>query len=178
MTAQNNNGSNGSNGQVRKLRYDSKFAALNDEQHAEIIKWCAQEGYRKTVVRIEATFGFSTTISSLQLFTRWHQRKTGQNAIREILNFAKDDPDLDDAQMRLQLFAEMKRRALMGSDYNLMLNVMKEEGRDLDRVLAERRVKVMEESCERAKDTLDIIKAEGGLTPDTLHRIEEAARLL
>jgi hypothetical protein len=173
----NGNGTNG-NGQVRKLRFDSKFAALNEAQHAEIIQWCAQEGYRKAAERVKATFGFSTSISSLQSFARWYQRKSGQNAFRELLTFAREETGIDDQQLRLELFAEMKRRALMSNNYDLLLSVMKEEGRDLDRELAERRVKVMEESAERASDTLEIIKAEGGLTPDTLRRIEEAARLL
>ncbi|MEB3207333.1 MAG: hypothetical protein VKK63_00260 [Synechococcus sp.] len=176
-TSNGSNGSNGTNG-VRKLRFDSKFAALTEAQHAEIIQWCAQEGYRKAAERIKSTFGFSTSISSLQSFARWHQRKTGQNAFQELLTFAREDAGIDDRQLRLELFAEMKRRALMSNNFDLLLAVMKEEGRDLDRVLAERRVKVMEESAEHAKETIEGIRADGGLTPDTLRRIEEAARLL
>ena len=44
--------------------------------------------------------------------------------------------------------------------------------------IAERRVAALETKQAQAKDKLDKIVAKGGLTPDTLKHIEEAAKLL
>ena len=162
----------------RELRYDSKFKPLNDEQREDVIRWCSQEGYRGAVARIEQELGFKTNLSSLKNFTRWHQRNKGTTHFRELIEFGKNEADIDQKDLRRQLFSEMKRKAIMTNDNSLLLNVLKEEGKDEERAMAERRVIVMEKTAQRAKETLDGIRSEGGLTPETLQRIEEAARLL
>ena len=56
--------------------------------------------------------------------------------------------------------------------------MLREQGKDLDRGIAYRRVKILEENAAKAKAALEGLKSKGGLTPETLARIEEAARLL
>jgi hypothetical protein len=170
------NGKNASS--YKKLRFDSKFAGLTDDQHAEIVRWCATDGYRNTVEKIRTSYGFKTTISSLQGFTRWYQRSSGQAAFQELLEFGRDQAQLEDTELRRNLFADMKRRAYTAGNFDLLLNVLKEEGKDKERELAERRVQVIEQGAMRAKEALERIKFDGGLSAETLAKIEDAARLL
>jgi hypothetical protein len=50
--------------------------------------------------------------------------------------------------------------------------------KDQDLALAERRVEMLEANATQAKAALEGIKSKGGLTPETLRQIEEAAKLL
>jgi hypothetical protein len=53
---------------------------------------------------------------------------------------------------------------------------LKQKDRDLQ--LAERRVLLLEENAAKAKQTLEAVKKSGGLSPEALAQIEEAAKLL
>lgn len=162
----------------RELRHDSKFKPLTEEQREDVIRWCAQEGYRGALVRIKEEFGITAHISSLKNFTRWYHRNKGTTQFRELIEFGKSELDIDQQELRHQLFSEMKRKAIMSGDNGLLLAVLKEEGKDQERALAERRVIVLEKTAQRAKEAIEGLRTDGGLTPDTLRKIEEAARLL
>lgn len=162
----------------RELRHDSKFKPLTEDQRDEVVKWCAQEGYRGALIRLKDEYGIKAHLSSLKNFTRWHNRNKGANQFRELIEFGKSEADIDQLELRKQLFADMKRKAVMTGDNGLLLAVLKEEGKDQERALAERRVLVLEKTAQKARETLEGIRMDGGLTPDTLRKIEDAARLL
>ena len=50
--------------------------------------------------------------------------------------------------------------------------------KDADLALASRRVALLEQNAAKAKEKLEAVKSAGGLTPETLREIEEAAKLL
>lgn len=50
--------------------------------------------------------------------------------------------------------------------------------KEKDLALSERRVKLLEENAAKAKQQLEAVKQKGGLTPEVLREIEEAAKLL
>lgn len=96
--------------------------------------------------------------------------KAGQ-AIFETIAIKNQDSDLYTALRKLrQNDSALKLKGRGDSK--------KAEQKDRELELTERRVKLLEENQAKAKAALETVKSRGGLTPETLRQIEEAASLL
>ena len=78
------------------------------------------------------------------------------------------------------LYKELRylRIADQTSKSNARIAEEKLKRKDAEIALAVRRMNLLEENAAKAKQALEAVKKQGGLSPETLAQIEEAARLL
>jgi hypothetical protein len=79
--------------------------------------------------------------------------------------------NLRETRKKREQFANFTAKKLEQADKKIV-----QKDRDLQ--LVERRVLLLEDNAAKAKATLEAVKKTGGLSPETLRQIEEAARLL
>jgi hypothetical protein len=165
---------------MKKPRSDSKLANLPEETQAEVAGWC-KEGLEVAREQCKARLGISVAVSSLSLWYGWYRRqevlRSGNSRVEQTLEwFRRNKPNASAEELRGATFLAMT--LMYGEDPQLQLAILKEQGRDLDRELAARRVRLLEENAAKAKAALEGLKSKGGLTAETLRTIEEAAGLL
>jgi hypothetical protein len=168
---------------MKKPRSDSKLANLPEEDQAEIAEWCRTNPLEVVRDILLAQRKVSISLSSLSTWYAWHKQqrelREGNAGVVAILDwFKRNDPGASAATVRSAMLMGLTLKAQARDDTGLALNVLKEQGRDLDRGLAMRRVALLEENAAKAKAALEGLKSKGGLTAETLRTIEEAAGLL
>lgn len=142
--------------------------------------------YEAILVEIPKLFGFSSSLGALSEFYRWLKLRRRMEAAKERadqvkLELAKNG-ELDADELERVAQTVFTSEAMEGGDAKtyvalatLRLNKRRTE-------LEERRIKLLEERAAEAKAKLEAIanaaKSTGGLTPETLAAIEEAAGLL
>lgn len=104
-------------------------------------------------------------------------REAGETLLAR-LGLATSNPDLiekaayiSDSRRRLDLDEQSGKTKARQKDAQIA-----QKNQDLK--LAERRVALLEGNAAAAKQQLEAVKKDGGLTPETLRKIEEAAKLL
>jgi hypothetical protein len=165
---------------MKKPRSDSKLANLPEDVQEEIAGWC-KEGLEVAQHLLKAKRGVTIALSSLSAWHGWYRRqeelRQGNTRVQQTLEwFRKHKPNASAEEMRGATFLAMT--LMHGEDPQLQLAILKEQGRDLDREISVRRIKLLEDNAAKAKAALEGIKSKGGLTADTLKQIEEAAKLL
>ena len=168
---------------MRKPRSDSKLKNLPLAKREKIAAWCAEGGLGVARAKCKSELGIATSERALSEFLRWQKREdelhTGNELAMQALDWWKANrPEADSEELRTAQFFALMMKAQAADDPELAIAVLKEQGKDLDRGIAYRRVKLLEENAAKAKAALEGIKSKGGLTPETLKQIEEAARLL
>lgn len=191
----------------RKPRPESLWAHLKTpENRDQVLEWLITEGvsYEECSARCAEHFGLSPSPGALKTFYESHgftwkielakiaaerskhllpadweaQKKMGlaqrefEMAFRELSVkevYALKSLELE--QERLRLNAEFGKKKLEQKDTQLA-----QAQQSL--ALTERRVKLLEENQAKAKAALEQVKSAGGMTPETLKIIEEAAKLL
>ncbi len=168
---------------MRKPRSDSKLKTLPAATREKIAAWCAAGSLAEARERCRKELGVSTSEQRLSEFCKWQARadelRTGNELAMQALEWWKQNrPDAGADELRAAQFFALSMKATAGDDPELAIAVLREQGKDLDRGIAYRRVKILEDNAAKAKAALEGIKSKGGLTAETLARIEEAARLL
>jgi len=165
---------------MRKPRSDSKLANLSEKTQDEIFEWCKQ-GYEVARDLCKSKLSLSVSARCLCEWHRWRERqeklRTGNARVFQTLEwFRKNRPAASPEEIRNATFLSLTLQHEGDKDFQLQL--LKEQGRDLDRDLSARRVALLEENAAKAKAALEGLKSKGGLTAETLKTIEEAAKLL
>lgn len=171
---------------VPPLRVLKNLCSARPEVGEEIAAW-SEDGVSSSSdvrARIEERFGIvlsgDSTLSEWRSW--WRQRlllERGSSQTVEVLEwYRKNRPDAPPEELRSAQFMALSLRTEAEGDRSMQLAVLKEQGRDLDRTLASRRVELLESNAAKAKAALEGVKSKGGLTAETLRTIEEAARLL
>lgn len=165
---------------MKKPRSDSKLANLPEETQAEIAAWC-KEGLEVGRDLLLSKKGTSISVSALSCWYAWYRRQellqSGNARVLQTLEwYRQNKPQATPEEIRAATFLQLQ--TLHEEDPQIQLALLKEQGRDLDRGLAQRRVKILEENAAKAKAALEGLKTKGGLTAETLKTIEEAAGLL
>ena len=165
---------------MKKPRSDSKLANLPEKVQDEIFEWCKQ-GYEVARDLCKAKRGLSVSGRCLSDWYHWRERqeklRTGNARVLQTLEwFRKNRPSATPEEIRNASFLSLTLQHEEDKDFQLQL--LKEQGRDLDRDLSARRVALLEENAAKAKAALEGLKSKGGLTKETLRTIEEAAKLL
>lgn len=167
---------------MRKPRSDSKLKNLPEAQRRKIFTWCGK-GLAEARTLCKTELGIVTSERALSEFLRWQARadelSSGSDlAIQALDWWRKNRPEASEDELRAAQFFALTMKANAADDPELAIAVLREQGKDLDRGLAMRRVRILEDNAAKAKAALEGIKSKGGLTPETLARIEEAARML
>ena len=165
---------------MKKPRSDSKLANLPEETQAEIAVWC-KEGLEIGRNLLASKKSISISVSALSCWYAWYQRQElltkGNARVLQTLDwFRKNKPKASAEEIRNATFLQLQ--TLHEDDPQIQLALLKEQGRDLDREISARRVKLLEDNAAKAKAALEGLKSKGGLTKETLKTIEEAAGLL
>lgn len=178
---------------MKKPRSDSKLKNLPREQQEQIADWCQQDGYAAARARCKAELQIETSEAALSGFWQWFSLRSqfeaaaGQAAAAEELMREFDPQDAAKAEAFGQFVFTQSAVAAQDTETFVKLESLRlaketartkasHEARKI--ALAERRVKLLEDNAARAKAQLESLVSKGGLTPETLAQIEEAARLL
>lgn len=192
----------------RKTRRDAKLERLTPEQRTAVESWLAEDGAQSCVQRLSSELGITVSQSTLyETLARWRaERKFSaieliaraqaeqEAAARGGLTTEQMEEAIDRHFIGLAAVAEdtdlyKELRYLRIADQTAKSNARIAEAKleqkdkqiaqkDRDLGLAERRVKLLEDNAAKAKAQLEAVKKQGGLSPETLAQIEEAARLL
>lgn len=182
----------------RKPRGDAKLKTLSPELQEAVIRKLESGTQEDVLTWLRQEFDISTSAGALSSFYSWYQ--LGQD-LQSAASFADDLRDtlkelpgleLRDDAINQAAQAVFEMRAAQSKDPDLFIELRKlrlaehsakTKARQKERELKlqERRVKLLEDQAERAaqaKTKLQEVQSRGGLTPDTLRAIEEAANLL
>ena len=188
---------------MRKPRPDSNQTRLTAEDSERLLEACRSMGYRDAATWAKDNLDLKTTPASL---CRWYRRQTADlttGRLRAAIKASEDfDAELDsrnlDARaanaLRSMLWEAMQSGEVEAIDRlgKLVLEYVKAEGKAADLDLRRERITQQEETLKLArekfeaaerrlatvKDELAKARTSGGITPETLKRIEEAAGLL
>lgn len=182
---------------MKKPRSDKKLAQLTDEQADTLFAWM-RGGLSYAEIRTAVAREFEIETSVRALSDWWEERVTAEEKARVLraANVASSVgadlvarlPEITDA-LRGQLTQKAFEVALLGGDEKTIATLMGIVGDinkgELDRAKLtidvkklEQRVREYEEKNAAAKAALAGLASKGGLTPETIREIEEAAKLL
>lgn len=186
----------------QKPRSDSRLKLLPDDRQEQIIEWCETPKSETCVGGLQfareqlAADGVKVSVTTLSDFYSWYQLRRGyelaaEHAEQQKALMVEFDPSATDRaeafgdfvflQEALKLKDPKAFVALGNLRENRKSRQLREriDSRKLD--LAERRVVLLEQRMAEAKAKLTAAMQanhKGGLTPETLRQIEEAAALL
>ena len=178
---------------MRKPRSDSKLANMPEEQQAQLVEWLlAGVPYHEAIGLLKKEFGVATSIASLSHF---YQSVVGPHLLRrrmQALGVAEEiateasakpgqfDSATIDALKQKAFELAISPGAKAGDVKALFTLLQKHRDQDIKQQqvdLAQRRLEVVEAKLKAVNE--QILKAkDGGITPETLSKIEEAARIL
>jgi hypothetical protein len=182
-----------------KVRSDAWWAGFPEERLDQIAEWCKAPKTEESPGGLQhareqlAADGVKVSLSAVVRFFSWYRLQSNfagcENFARSVEEALKKTPGLTadaisaagqvaftaaaTARQDPEEFREMEYLRLAKETA-----ATKARQKDQDLKLAERRVRVLEEKIQKAKEELTKIASKGGLTPETLRQIEEAAKLL
>lgn len=191
----------------KEPREDAKLQNLPEEELEVLWRFRHPEpGGKKlkmsaiAAVQVPLRYGFPISISSLSYFYKWlavrRDFRESRDVVHQIKEELKRDPDMSLEAIERAGVIMLATGGIQRKDGKLFSAMMKiGQGRtkldqndkrlkQTDKVIEQnnRRIRLLEEAAADAKAKLLAIannaKSTGGLTPETLRQIEEAARLL
>ena len=160
---------------MKKPRSDSKLANLPEETQAEIAAWC-KEGLEVGRDLLASKRGISISVSALSLWYAWYRRQeqltSGNARVLQTLEWSrKNQPDAPASEIRNATFLTLS--LIHEGDKDFQLQLLKEQGRDLDRTLNARKV-AMQEARTKAASAVQEAGKRLEVTPDVLKEILSA----
>jgi hypothetical protein len=181
---------------MRKPRSDSKLDGLDLDQQRQLCEWLLTPGLSYETVKklVFEQFNTSTNSSSLSTFYQSYcgayliqRRQAAVGIAQEVARDAKAIPGQWEPAtieaLQVKAFEFASNPTVNPKDVKAIFSlVLKARDQDLKRKDVEikmRRLEMLESSAKEAKEKLaQITTSKGGLTPETLKQIEEAAALL
>lgn len=172
----------------KKSRADAKLKVLPPAQQAMIWTLLQERSYQATRAILREKHGIETSERALSEFYVWYPLS---RRLEQAASFA-DQLKGQLAQMpRLNLDAEQlstlgqvafEMQAVQEQNPKLFVALRRLRQKDKAQTIEDRRVKLLEERMADAKakieSALQVANAKGGLSPETLQRIEEAVAIL
>ena len=181
---------------MKKTRSDAKLLNLPEEQQAQLAEWLLNGmPYHAAQAAVEKQFGLQVSIASFTGFwnevcqpallaRRARAVKTSDTIAAEVdKNPGSFDKATLDAIKQKVLELSIDPRADskdVASLFSLLLHARNLDQNDEKLSIANRRVNLLEAAAREAKEKLTkaLTQAKGGLTPEGLAQIQEAAALL
>jgi hypothetical protein len=174
-----------------KTRSDALWSKLKPAQREELLTLCLEGGAPLTEgLELLKSWGVRASLAGLSRCISSHGLPWRVERARAAAEVASGGLPKDWEQERRRALAmrefELTFRELSAQEWALLkarelderAMRLKEEVEPRKLALAERRVALLEENAAKAKAALENLKTKGGLTPETLRTIEEAAGLL
>lgn len=167
---------------------------MTEDQQAQLTDWLLGNiPYHKAKALLKKEFQVETSLAALSAF--WDtvvssaliaRRQQAVTTADEIAEEAKKKPgqfDLAtlDAIRQKALAISIDPRSAPGEVKSLFMLLIKARDQELknkDIEIKLRRLEIIEKNAAQAKETLTAVAAKGGLSPETIKEIEEAAKLL
>lgn len=183
---------------MRKKRSDDKLTQLNAEQQTKLWDWMSTHGLSYMAIRNLVRTEFGVETSTRALSTWWEEKATEESTERNLravsvannlgAQISENLPQITNA-LKAQLTQRAFEVVQSGGDPKLIEAFMSVVGginkAELDKAKItidvkklEQRVREYEEKNAAAKAALSQVASKGGLTPETVREIEEAAKLL
>lgn len=179
-----------------KPRSDAKLKSLPPNQRDMLIRWLVDENvsYEKARERLREDFGVETSTGALSAFysnecftVRYGQARDLAETIGQAMT--SEPEKFDEATIAMVKQKAFERAVAKDGDIKelailagILTDTAKLRIKEKEVDLASRRVGLLEEKAAQAKAQLESalagVKTRGGLTPETLKQIEEAAALL
>lgn len=145
---------------MRKPRSDSKLKTLPLAKRERIAAWCAEGALGAARAKCKSELGIATSERALSEFAKWQKkddelRLGNQTAIQALEWWKTNRPEADADELRTAQFFALLMKANAGDDPELALAVLKEQGKDLDRGLAARRVLVLEAKLSTGREVME-----------------------
>jgi len=180
---------------LKKPRADAKLLNLPEEQQEQLVAWLFSAGmtYEKVRPLVRKEFGVSCSRASLSAF--WSQVCAPRLISRRSQSRIGAEKIAAEAEKEGCIFTKATLAVLRQKAFDLLAdsNADPEEvrgllslalkARDQDQkgeqiAQAERRLKLLEAQAEKVREAISAAKQPGGLTPEALAKIEEAAKIL
>lgn len=144
---------------MRKPRSDSKLKNLPEATRRKIFAWCGK-GLAEARTICKAELGIVTSERALSEFMKWQARQdelqTGNDLALQALEWWRANrPEATEDELRAAQFFALSMKAQAADDPELAIAVLREQGKDLDRGLAMRRVKVLEAKMTEGREVLE-----------------------
>lgn len=179
---------------MRKPRSDSKLMQLDDGQQSQLVEWLLNGvPYHEARKLVQKEFGVSCSLSALSGFYQavcaphiLRRRDQAVSMADEVANAAQSTPGkFDQATLdaiRQKAF-ELAISPMASPKDVKALFMLLQKSRDQDLQdqkiqLETRRVTILESKLAQVNMEINKAKVAGGLTPETLAKIEQAARIL
>lgn len=179
---------------MRKPRSDSKLLSLSEEKQAQLVEWLlAGMPYHEAQKLVEKEFGIRCSLSAFSGFysvcCQQHLLRRRDQAVstaNEVAAMAEKNPGQFDTAtidaIRQKAFELAISPAASAKDvkalFSLITKTRDQELKAQQIELERRRVEMLEAKLAAVATAVAQAKTSGGLTPETLARIEEAAKLL
>lgn len=185
---------------MSKPRADSKLKTLPEDRQERIIEWtrtaktdACPGGLQHAREQLELD-GLKVSMRALSEFVSWWELRerfsSAESRAQQVVDLLKaKDPSMSPDKVRelgqalftmeainsqqADVFVSLERLALDQRTADAKGKLEREKIK-----IADRRVKLLEAAARSAKEKLTAVAAKGGLTPETLAEIEEAANLL
>ncbi len=158
---------------MSKPRSDSKLKNLSEKAQDEILEWCKQ-GFAVARDLCKAKLSLSVSVRCLCEWHKWRERqeklREGNARVLQTLEWhRKNRPDASPEEIRHATFLSLQLQHEADKDFQLQL--LKEQGRDLDRDLSARRVALLEEKAAQALDAVEDSKLSDSQKADRIREI-------
>jgi len=173
---------------MRKPRSDSVLKTLPEDAQRRIAEYCAEHSLAEAASWIYSNFEEKVSISMVSDFLSWRMMK---EEMASVANFTDDvkgmlkalpDLNLSDDQVSRAGQAIYEARSLKTDNPKLFIALRQLRQRDaqleIESGKLQQRVREYEEKNAAAKAALEGVKSKGGITPETLKIIEDAAAML
>lgn len=178
---------------MKQPRADAKLKTLPEEEQAELFALFTANELRPalTLEQVQAEvplrYGFTVSMGSLSSWRSWWALRSRMEAAKARAEQARlellaQSPDMDPAKLEAVAQMVFTAETLEGGDVKSYVALAKLR---LDKAkvdLDSRRIVLLEQAAREAKEKLQAVlsgaQSKGGLTEETLKRIEEAANLL
>lgn len=173
---------------ARKPRADSKLKTLPEDRQIQAYEWVRDLGYEKALVLLEKELQVSTSIGALHDFWHWKNKSVQENRILRAITAS--DEILQTAGENLGKLEQATAAALQQATFEAVMSgdpdhikilgnlLIKTRKAALDEAQLEQRVREYEEKAAQAKTEIAKAVQGGGLSPEAIARIEEAAKIL
>ena len=151
---------------MRKPRSDSKLKNLPEATRRKIVAWCGK-GLAEARTICKAELGLVTSETRLSEFVKWQARQdelhTGNELAMQALEWWRTNrPGASEEEMRAAQFFALAMKAQNSDDPDLAIAFLREQGKDLDRGVAVRRVQLLEAKLNTGREVMEDKK----LTPE------------
>jgi hypothetical protein len=160
-----------------KIRSDSLFAKLTPARRVELLQLCLEQGAGlEEGLKLLQGWGVKSSVQGLSRFVSTHG--FAWRLERAKAAAAESQPGFEEQKSRLLQQKIFETVADANCPPKVLVALRSLDLKAAAVKIQERRVELLEKKMAEAKQTLEQIKGRGGLTPETLRQIEEAAKIL